>query len=75
MKWWSSSYPEPLPPENVRIVLEDGSEVSADCVFVGIEDGVAVWELIVHVNAGRVAQIKVDVLPAKTAIRFPLQSM
>jgi len=62
----------PPHPENVRVVLTDGREIPVECVHAGYEGGVAVWEVITKVDPGLVAQVRADVLPARTAIRFPL---
>lgn len=62
----------PPMPQNVRLVLTDGREIPVECVHAGDEAGVAVWEVITRVDAGLVAQVRADVLPARTAIRFPL---
>lgn len=65
----------PPMPQNVRLVLTDGTVVPVECVHAADEGDIAVWEVITKVHAGRVAQLLADVIPAKTAIRFPLASM
>jgi len=65
-----------VPPTNVRLVLADGREVPVECVYAGRNrDGIAVWEVVTDLGAGTVCELKADILPAKTAIRFPMKLM
>jgi hypothetical protein len=65
---------EPVPPENVRLVMADGREVPADVVYLGWDDDDAahVWE-IVHPQLAQAYSFRVGVLPGRTAIIGPVR--
>lgn len=60
------------PPEDVRLHLRDGTTVWVDCRYVGLVDGLNVWEVITTVDRGLVSSASVAKLPGRTSIRFPL---
>lgn len=67
MKWWSRRK-DPKPPEGVRVVMSDGTEVPVDCVYVGLDDeGLHRWELA-WLPAGEIASVRVRTLPARTTV-------
>jgi hypothetical protein len=60
----------PDPPVNVRLVLTDGSEVPVDTVYTGEHDRTHEWE-VVNVPKGRAIRgLRVDMLPAHTAVKI-----
>lgn len=59
---------EPVPPRNVRAVLEDGREIPLDCLYVGVEDGIHTWE-VVNAPRAEMTSIRVAALPGRTQIR------
>ena len=63
---------QPEPPVNVRLVLANNQEVPVDTVYVGQdEDGLHQWEIVNAPTALRIMQMKIDRLPARTAISIP----
>ncbi len=57
----------PTPPENVRAVLADGSEVPLEVVYVGWRNDAHQWDAVLQL--GQVpTRLLVGVLPAKTAV-------
>ena len=74
-----SSPETPVPPANVRLHpggadAPDAAAVPVDCLYVGLIDGVHVWEVIVPdgLRLGRTFQVTVSVIPPRTSIRLPL---
>lgn len=70
---------QPQPPQDVRIVKADGTEIPCEVRYVGPEiaadgDPVDVWELdtdaVMNVRAGDSMAIRV--LPPRAGIRFPV---
>lgn len=57
----------PTPPENVRAVLADGSEVPLEVVYVGWREGAHRWEAVVLLGCVP-ESLRIDALPAKTAV-------
>ena len=55
------------PPEDVRAVMADGSEVPLECVYVGWVDGAHRWNAVIPLGAVP-ASLRVGALPAKTAV-------
>lgn len=67
---WSSDA-APTPPENVRVVLDDDTEVPLDCVYDGLDEDVHRWLIPVPDDCwGRVTDVKIDVFPARTGVRL-----
>lgn len=64
-----TSIPEPTPPTNVRVRLDDGTVIPCELAYEGPVDGVHRWLCVapVAVPAGPVA-VLCDVLPARTSI-------
>jgi hypothetical protein len=65
----------PVPPTNVRLLLYDGREIPADCMYAGIDptEGVHAWTVV----AGpwpleNLAGVSVDVLPRRTSVGIPV---
>jgi len=58
----------PEPPVNVRLVLTDGSEYPVDTVYVGIEDGLHVWQVVTGPPLERVTGLNIDRLPGRTQV-------
>lgn len=58
----------PQPPENVRVVLDDGREIPVECVYAGVRDGLHEW-VAVHRTAGEPASLRIGVLPPRSTIR------
>lgn len=60
----------PRAPENIRIVLADGTQIPRDALFDGYDsDGMARW-YIVGVLPADLASVEIGVLPARTSIGF-----
>jgi len=59
----------PKPPENVRIEYRNGTVVPLELVYVGIENGEHVWEVVNPPELLLGWRIAVDRLPEKTSIR------
>lgn len=65
---------EPVPPENVRMTMADGTEIPVDCAFVGLDDdGIAIWMVVTDLPLGNVVNMRADLMPARSAIRFPMR--
>lgn len=58
------------PPQNVRVVGVDGTEYPVQTVYVGVEDGNQVYE-VVDAPDIRVTQVLCEVLPGHTEVIFP----
>lgn len=62
----------PEPPTNVRLVLANNQEVAVDTIYVGQdEEGMHQWEIVNAPTALRIVEMKIGVLPARTAINLP----
>jgi len=62
--------PQPVPPENVRVVVA-GREIPVECVYTGrAECGCAVWVAVMPIGVGteRDIQLRMDMMPAETEI-------
>lgn len=61
---------EPQPPENVRVTLDDDTVIPVDCIYVRRRGGVHYWAAVAPIRLrGRIAQIDIDVLPARTQVK------
>lgn len=58
----------PTPPTNVQVVLRGGRTVPVDCVYVGVEDGVHMWDAVYPMPEA-VVRLSIEVLPARTGVR------
>jgi hypothetical protein len=69
----------PTPPRSVRIWFPDGRVVPVECVYSGTEDGTHIWTMVVPSAIRQedlfsmALSISVDALPARTAVRFPVE--
>jgi hypothetical protein len=63
--------PRAIPPENVQLVLADGSKVAADCIYVGWKDGSHRWNVIIPTGVVPVS-MSIDMLPGRTSIGVSL---
>lgn len=62
---------QPQPPENIRFLMADGSEIPVDAAFDKYDErGVAMWAITSPMPAGRVVGIEIGMLPARTAVGF-----
>jgi hypothetical protein len=61
----------PRPPENVRIKHWNGTVIPLELVYVGIEDGEYLWEVVnpPELEPGTGWVVSVGLLPEKTRIR------
>jgi hypothetical protein len=57
-----------VPPEQVRVVLDDGSETLTDCRYDGVVDGCHRW-VVLTVMPHRVRHVKVPTRPGPTPPR------
>lgn len=58
----------PAPPEGVRIVLRDGTEVPCEVYYLGPDQhGIHLWMVTAAVPFDQIAQIRCEVFPARTA--------
>lgn len=71
---------QPTPPTNVRLNYPDGRTVPVECVYDGKDgDGIHGWRMVFpealdpELVAGRLS-ISVEILPAKTALYFPIRN-
>jgi len=68
--------PEVLPPmpENIRLLLKDGTVLAVDSVYEGLdEDGVHMWAVQVPATVlAQVRRLMVDALPGHTGLRVTL---
>lgn len=62
----------PQPPVNVRLVLDDDTELPVECVYDGVFDGMHRWTAVHRgpIDLHRVRAIRADVVPGRTAIRI-----
>lgn len=58
-------------PVGVKVVLDDGTMVQCDCTYDGVHGGAHMWNVVLPVAAEKVAALRVDEMPAGTAIRVP----
>jgi hypothetical protein len=58
---------EPPPPENVQLVLADGTSIPVDCVYGGRRHGIRHWR-VVNVPAGEIVAMTIGVLPGQTSV-------
>ena len=62
------SVSQPVPPEDVRVVLDDGREIPVELIYIGRDtDGTHQWVTVAPVG-GRPVEIRVDMMPAQTRI-------
>lgn len=65
---------DPRPPEGVRLILHDGTEVEVDVLNTGTDrDGCTTWEVITDLDHREVAGMRVALFPARCSIRFPMR--
>ena len=58
-------------PVNVRAHMKDGSVLSVECVYVGLDaGGLHVWRITRSLPRDEVSHISVEVLPPMTLIRW-----
>lgn len=60
---------QPTPPRDVRVVLPDGEQIRVQAMYVGLQDGIHVWE-VAWPFPGFFAGLRADMLPARTALRL-----
>ena len=58
----------PEPPVNVRLLLTDGTEVPVDTVYIGVQDGQHVWQVVAGPPIEQVASLHIDQLPPATTV-------
>lgn len=59
-------------PQNVRLVLLNGSEISVETAFVGIEEDTFKFIVVLPDDFDEdIRSIKVALFPSKTALGFP----
>ncbi len=59
--------PPATPPENVRAVMADGSEIPLEVIYAGWDGQVHQWKAVIVL--GQVpAELRVGMLPARTAV-------
>lgn len=58
----------PEPPNNVRLVLRDGTVRHVDTVYEGLVDGAHMWAVVESPPWWLVKQILIEALPPKTAV-------
>lgn len=61
----------PAAPENVRVQLDDGTEIPCELVYSGLEDGQHVWTAVTPLPTDRIVRIHAGVLPGHTTIHLP----
>jgi hypothetical protein len=69
----------PMPPQNVRLHLPDGTTVPVECAYDGKEGDQHVWTMVLPeaiyldiLDGWLPVRLSADVFPAKTTIRFPV---
>lgn len=70
------SQPQPIPPTNVRIQLDEDRVIPVECVYRGRNaDGFHIWEAVapVAVTDTPMAYLLVEHLPAATSIVIALE--
>lgn len=68
----TSDAPSPRRPEGVRYITKDDEEVPCELEYVGIDDGLHVWEVIPDRDPEPHWILHADVLPGKTTLRIPM---
>ena len=65
----------PPAPERVEVVYPDGHTVPLECVYLGRERGMHVWEAVLTIPLTDLwtAKVQCAVLPAKCEIRLGLR--
>lgn len=63
---------EPVPPENVRAVMRDGTEIPLECTYYGFDKGRHVW-LATWMLPEMPAEVLIGMLPANTAVGLEVQ--
>jgi hypothetical protein len=67
--------PAPVPPENVRLVYPDGTEVPVDCRYDGVNtEGIHEWTSVSSHPAMPGMQLAIEMLPAKTQVGLALST-
>ncbi len=65
----------PTPPQNVRVVLDDGQVLAVECRYHGIDHrGLHLWTTVTpEIPLDRIRAIEADVVPARTGIAIGVQ--
>jgi hypothetical protein len=63
-------YREPVPPENMRAVLPDGTVIPIELTYEGRRKGCAVWRATTAVAVPHGAQLLCDKFPGRTTIEL-----
>lgn len=63
---------EPRRPQGVRYMTKDDEEVPCELTYVGLEDGLHIWEVIPDRDPEPHWILHADVLPGKTTLRIPM---
>lgn len=58
---------EPMPPENVRAIMADGTEIPVECTYRGYHDGIHRWVAVWALPEVPVS-VKIGMLPAHTKV-------
>lgn len=58
----------PVPPTNVRAVLDDGTVIPCDCVYKGVRSGQHLWATVNPIPLSRLVRIDADTRPAHTTL-------
>lgn len=60
----------PEPPQNVRLLLPDGTVIPLECRYLGLRDGLHVWTTVgTALFSTPGAALLADMLPGRTSIR------
>jgi hypothetical protein len=73
MKWFRRRPPSPppLPPQGVRIIKFDGTEMAVQPMYVGKDDtGRDIWEVAEQFDVLAGDTLAIDVLPAHSAVNL-----
>lgn len=60
----------PPAPENVRVQLDDDTEIPVELIYSGEDDGQHVWTAVTPVPTDRVRRVLCAVLPGHTTVRL-----
>jgi hypothetical protein len=58
---------EPVPPEDVRVVMDDGRVIPIECVYVGYRAGLHVWAAVWNLPEDPV-RVQIGMMPARTMV-------
>lgn len=65
--------PPVIPPENVRIVRSDGTEIPCECIYRGVRRGLHVWAAVTPVRIEAADwHIAIDMMPARSTVEIYL---